>query len=42
MSTQSNGHSGNGNGNKPFTEAVSAESEVVRLCRARLRRRRDS
>jgi len=27
MSTQSNGHSGNGNGNKPITEAVSAESE---------------
>jgi len=28
MSTQSNGHSGNGNGNKPFTEAVSAESDT--------------
>jgi 2-oxoglutarate/2-oxoacid ferredoxin oxidoreductase subunit beta len=29
MSTQSNGHSGNGNGNKPFTEtAVSAESDA--------------
>src|SRR5262249_11510239 len=29
MSTQSNGHSGNGNGNKAFTEtAVSAESEI--------------
>ena len=27
MSTQSNGHSGNGNGNKPITESVSAESE---------------
>ena len=27
MSTQSNGHSGNGNVNKPITEAVSAESE---------------
>ena len=28
MSTQSNGHSGNGNGNKPLTAAVSAESET--------------
>ncbi len=28
MSTQSNGHSGNGNVNKPFTEAVSAESDT--------------
>ena len=28
MSTQSNGHSGNGNGNKPFTETVSAESDT--------------
>src|SRR5437016_8532442 len=28
MSTQSNGQSGNGNINKPFTEAVSAESEA--------------
>ncbi|HSE18409.1 MAG TPA: 2-oxoacid:ferredoxin oxidoreductase subunit beta [Pyrinomonadaceae bacterium] len=28
MSTQSNGHSGNGNGNNPFTEAVSAESDT--------------
>jgi 2-oxoglutarate ferredoxin oxidoreductase subunit beta len=29
MSTQSNGHSGNGNGNKPFAEtAVSAESDI--------------
>ncbi|HEU4931818.1 MAG TPA: 2-oxoacid:ferredoxin oxidoreductase subunit beta [Pyrinomonadaceae bacterium] len=28
MSTQSNGHSGNGNGNKPFTEAVSVESDT--------------
>ena len=27
MSTQSNGHSGNGNANKPLGEAVSAESE---------------
>lgn len=27
MSTQSNGHSGNGNGNKPLGEVVSAESE---------------
>jgi len=28
MSTQSNGHGGNGNGNKPFTEAVSVESDT--------------
>jgi 2-oxoglutarate ferredoxin oxidoreductase subunit beta len=28
MSTQSNGHSGNGNGNKPFGEAVSVESDA--------------
>src|SRR5689334_5955649 len=28
MSTQSNGHSGNGNGNKPVTPVVSAESEA--------------
>src|SRR6201988_4925080 len=28
MSTQSNGHSGNGNGNKPLGEVVSAESEA--------------
>ena len=28
MSTQSNGHSGNGNVNKPVTEAVSAESDT--------------
>src|SRR3954453_3315318 len=28
MSTQSNGHSGNGNGNKPFTESVSVESDT--------------
>ena len=28
MSTQSNGHSGNGNGNKPVGEVVSAESEA--------------
>ena len=28
MSTQSNGQHGNGNGNKPITEAVSADSEV--------------
>ena len=28
MSTTGNGHSGNGNGNKPITEAVSADSEV--------------
>src|ERR1041384_1112618 len=28
MSTQSNGNSGNGNVNKPFTEAVSAESDT--------------
>lgn len=28
MSTQSNGHGGNGNGNKPLGEAVSAESEA--------------
>src|SRR6476659_6208752 len=28
MSTQGNGHSGNGNVNKPFTEAVSAESDT--------------
>lgn len=27
MSTQSNGHGGNGNGNKPVVDAVSAESE---------------
>ena len=27
MSTQSNGHGGNGNGNKPIVEAVSVESE---------------
>ena len=28
MSTEANGHSGNGNGNKPFAEvAVSAESD---------------
>src|SRR6201988_253962 len=28
MSTQSNGHSGNGNANKPFTESVSVESDT--------------
>ncbi len=28
MSTTGNGHSGNGNGNKPIVEAVSADSEV--------------
>src|SRR5256884_992210 len=28
MSTQSNGHSGNGNQNKPFSEAVSVESDA--------------
>jgi len=28
MSTQSNGHSGNGNVNKPFTESVSVESDT--------------
>ena len=28
MSTESNGHSGNGNVTKPFTEAVSAESDT--------------
>ncbi len=28
MSTESNGHSGNGNVNKPFTETVSAESDT--------------
>ena len=28
MSTQSNSQSGNGNGNKSFTEAVSAESDI--------------
>jgi len=28
MSTQSNGHGGNGNGNKPLGEVVSAESEA--------------
>jgi len=28
MSTQSNGHSGNGNGNKPLVESVSAESDA--------------
>src|SRR5215216_5291946 len=28
MSTQSNGHSGNGNGNKPLTPVVSTESEA--------------
>src|ERR1700754_714983 len=28
MSTQSNGHNGNGNGNKPIVESVSADSEV--------------
>jgi 2-oxoglutarate/2-oxoacid ferredoxin oxidoreductase subunit beta len=28
MSTQSNGHSGNGNGNQPLTDVVSAESEA--------------
>ena len=28
MSTSGNGQSGNGNGNKPIVEAVSADSEV--------------
>ena len=28
MSTQSNGHSGSGNGNKNIVESVSADSEV--------------
>src|SRR3982750_526660 len=28
MSTQSNGHSGNGNGSKPISEVVSAESDA--------------
>src|SRR4029079_4098611 len=37
MSTQSNGHSGNGNVNKPFTAAVSAESDTGSAVSARVR-----
>ena len=42
MSTQSNGHSGNGNGNKPIAEVVSAESEGGSAVSGALRRRRDN